>query len=103
MQDSIQKKEVSIRQVRGDHNLSDILTKPIGGAIFNMHVSRMHFTFPGSNLKLNLCSSAHRVCTHDPLRPRGRGGVFGLMGPQVHGVDYLLQYRYKLRSSSRLP
>ena len=47
--------------------------------------------------------------THDPCRPRkstfgaaARGGVFDIMGPQVHGKDHLLQYKDKVRSSSRL-
>ena len=73
-QDSINKKGLSICKVRGDHDLSDILIKPIRSYIFNRHLSRMHFTFPDSDLKLYLCNSAYRVCTHDPLRPRGRGG-----------------------------
>ena len=45
VQDSIQKKELSICKVRGEHNLSDILTKPIGSEIFNRHLSRMQFIF----------------------------------------------------------
>ena len=76
-------------KVRGDHNLSELLTTPIGLDVRNMHLSRMHFTFPDSNLKLNLCNSAHRVCTHDPLRLEGRGGCLdewahGLAGTHVH-------------------
>ena len=121
-QDSIQKKELSICKVRGEHSLSDILTKPIGGEVLNRHLSRMQFTFPDINVGLNVCNTTRQhsssdliravsfapirqICmrTHDPLRPRGRGEVFGLMGPQVHGKDHLLQYRDKLRSSSRLP
>ena len=55
-QDSIQKKELSICKVRGDHNLSDILTRPIGGEVFNRHLSRMQFAFHDVNIGLNVCS-----------------------------------------------
>ena len=57
VQDSIQKKELSICKVRGERNLSDILTKPIGGEVFNRHLSRMHITFPDLNVGLHVCNT----------------------------------------------
>ena len=42
--------------MRGEHNLSDILTKPIGSEICNRHLFRMQFIFHDANVGLNVCS-----------------------------------------------